>query len=785
MPLLWLSLAFIAGILLGSVLGISTTVWLILGGMSLLVFILGLVLRRYMPASFSQRFPRLPVSLPLLLLALFLGAARYQSVQPNMAPDFLGWHNDSGEEVVVEGVLSQPPEIRDQYTRLTVQAERIGYGEEPTLAPVRGKLMATVRSDDEWKYGDLVRLEGKLEAPPEFEDFSYRDYLARQGIYSTMAFPRLSLVERGKGNPILRFTYGLKMRALDMVYRIFPDPEASLVAGVLLGVDSGIPEELEEAFRDTGTSHILVISGFNIAIVAGLFMTVFGRVFGRWRGAAVALIGIAFYTLLVGAEAPVVRAAIMGGLAIFAVQLGRRQVGVNTLAIAAGLLCLLYPLALWDVGFQLSFGATLGLVIYAGLFSAAFINFAARYLPSETAQRVGKPVGEYLLFTLAAQLVTLPLILYHFQHFSLITLIANPFILPAQPPLMILSGIAVLLWMIYQPIGQAAAYLAYPFAAYTIRLVELFDRIPFGAVNLSSVSLGVVVILYVLMFGLTFMSTSLKKGAALVKPALVLLVLGSLTVLVWRQALSAPDGRLHMTLLGTGGDDALLIQTPNGRNLLVNGGPSARRLSDALGRRLAPFDRKLDWLVVAGSGEEHIGGVPGILERFQPANVLWAGEMGGSRASRELIEALTASDVPLTIAAEGQALDLGAGAKLHVLAVGETGGVFLVEWGNFRLLLLPVGDDSQFDSLARAKALNSVTALVLLDSGSLPDDLPDWLANLSPQIMLLGTEAGAGQSLSNPETLKALQGYNLLRTDQNGWIHLSTDGDKMWVEMEK
>jgi ComEC/Rec2-related protein len=159
--------------------------------------------------------------------------------------------------------------------------------------------------------------------------------------------------------------YQFKEKALDNIYRMFPDPESSLMAGILFGVDTGLTQELQQAFKNTGTAHIIAISGFNISIIAGLFFAFFSKFLGSRRGALLAVIGIIFYTILVGGDAAVVRAAIMGSLALFAKQVGRRQFALNTLLAVALLMCLWNPLYIWDVGFQLSFFATLGLILYA------------------------------------------------------------------------------------------------------------------------------------------------------------------------------------------------------------------------------------------------------------------------------------------------------------------------------------------------------------------------------------------------------------------------------------
>ena len=210
----------------------------------------------------------------------------------------------------------------------------------------------------------------------------------------------------------------------------------------------------------------------------------------------------------------------MGGTAVFASLVGRRQDGLNTLAVVAAVMAAFNPQVLWNVGFQLSFAATLGLVLYAEPLKTAFERLASRYVPVETAQKWSRPVGEYILFTLAAQVLVLPIIIYYFQRISLSSLIANPLILPAQPPVMILGGLALLAGTIYYPLGQILAWIAWPFVAYTIRVVEFLAAFPGGALNLGEVSVVLVIGFYAFLFGLTFAGARSQRAVGWIKPPL-------------------------------------------------------------------------------------------------------------------------------------------------------------------------------------------------------------------------------------------------------------------------
>ncbi len=794
MPLFWLSIAFMVGILFSARVPAPTSLWLVMAGFCLILAIF-LTWRKNRTANpedgTNSSFTVSSQFIFLILVSFSLGAARFQVSEPDLqSPEFIAYYNDSEQEVRVIGMINKPPQVQDNRVSLRIDAESVQSYGESVFTPVRGVLVVQASNVENWRYGDRIMLRGDLETPPEFEDFSYRAYLAQQGVYSYMRNAWAYRISSGGGNIILRTIYAYKEKALSTLYRLWPDPEASLLAGILLGVETGIPEDVYQAFRDTGTSHVIVISGFNITIIAGLLIGVFSRLFGGGqtgvrRAAVIALTGVAAYTILVGGDAAVVRAAIMGGTAVFASLVGRRQDGLNTLAVVAGLMAAFNPQVLWNIGFQLSFAATLGLVLYADPLKAAFERLASNYVTVETAQKWSRPVGEYLLFTLAAQVLVLPIIIYYFQRVSVSSLIANPLILPAQPPVMILGGLALLVGTIYFPLGQVLAWIAWPFVAYTIRVVEFLASFPGGALNLGEVSLVVVIAFYAILFGLTFTGIKSEKVGRVLKPGAVLTGLILLTVLIWRVVFAAPDGRLHVTLLDVGTGDAILIRTPSGRNVLVDGGPSSRSLSDGLGRRLPFGQRSLDWLVVAATGEGQIGGLSSNIERFLSEQVLWAGLLSGSYQVRDLQAKLTELDLPIVTASEGQVLDLGKGAELELMEACDRGAVLLLKWGDFRTLL-PIGlDFDTLDHLRTHTELKGVTALLLAENGFAPVNPGDWIKDLSPQVVLLSVASGDLEGLPSPETLNALNGYTLLRTDRNGWIELITDGDQLWVEVER
>lgn len=807
MPLTWISLSFLAGIMLASFLSLPIWAWILLSSFFFLLFLLLRSRTTHNPAlsaaegtqhatrisSFTRSVHPLPLILYpssfILAISLFLGSAYYQLRQPNIDADHIAFFNDRNYELLITGSLIEPPDYRDNYTNLKLKTEAVDTGDGDL--PVSGFILVRVAKNKVYEYGQRVRVRGELKTPPENEEFSYRDYLAREGIHSYMSTAEVTELPGNNGNIFFRPVYKLKSTLLEKTYRLYHDPEASLFAGILFGVDTGLTRELQNAFKNTGTAHIIAISGFNIAIIAGIFFSIFKNLTNERLGALIAVIGIFMYAFLVGGDAAVMRAAFMGSVSLLARQLGRRNMGMNALMVVALIMALINPLVLWDVGFQLSFFATLGLILYAEPLSNFTGNLIAKISKHDTSVFT-RIVNENVVLTLAAQLTTIPIMAYHFQRISLISFVANPFILPVQPALMIVGGLAVFTSLLLQPLGQLIAWIAFPFAAYTIRVVEFFDRVPNGTIFLGDSSAWLVLTFYVALLAVTFNWSAIKNriqslagSLRAVALTLTLAFMFVCMVVLWRSASTAGDGQFHLTFLEVGSADAVLIQTPEGRNILINGGVSTSELSDELGRRLPFFSRKLDWLVVASTQEEQLSALPRVIERYPPDNVLWSGNVQASFSAQLLDEYFAAEGIPVSRAEAGQRLELGGGAFIEVQAAGPRGSVLLIQYGNFRALL-PIGpSEGTLESLEFGNAIGKVDILLLADAGYAPSNPPDIFENLNPQLIVLDVAAGDPNGLPSQDVLDSLDGYSLLRTDRSGWIDISTDGTEMRVIVER
>jgi competence protein ComEC len=632
MPFFWLGLAAIAGSLISEWLRFGWSVWL---GGSVVCLVLLFALPRQKPLR------KVPATM-LLMVCCLTGMLYQFSLPGNTSSDIRSY---IGEGIVsFSGIVTEPPDTSGSSVRYIISAERL-EDKGVSSQTVTGKVMLSLPLGYDFKYGDRLEVTGELIAPPAGSGGSWRDYLEHRGIYTYSQFGRVRLLESGRGNPLLGLLYGLRDKGARVIDRIFPSPENALLRGILLGDESQISPLAREAYSITGTSHIIAISGFNMAVLAGIVAHVFTRRLGAQKGSLLTIVVLLLYTILVGAEASVMRAAFMGAFMVIGSSIARRGNSLNNLGISVLLMMLINPHLPWDVGFQLSAMATLGLALLMPPLRARLTLWMNTRFGEEISARFSTWVGDYLLVTLIAQLSVLPLLLYHFKSFSWVFLIANPLILPVQPLVMILGLLAMTVGLISLSLGAVLAWVAWPFAAYTNRMVFwLASSFP-HTLKIPKLDFGWVVLAYLVLAILVLGLPWRQWLGILKKPAFVLTALGSLSMALWASVAALPDGRLQLTIFGQSAAPMLLVRNPAGHYILVNGESEPAILSEQIESLLPPFQRRLEVVIIPGCQQDQLSGLFGLTRQVKVGQVLWGCDPEDRQISKRLWSSFAADGI--------------------------------------------------------------------------------------------------------------------------------------------
>ncbi|MDA1292967.1 MAG: ComEC/Rec2 family competence protein [bacterium] len=434
-----------------------------------------MVLRFFFDNNIS---PAMVGKLVALLLGVLTALVCVIRTTHTRTPNTVDWYTTT-QSVSVEGVVSTEPDKRPMKTLYTIAVDQFIDGSGTLIKGLQGNVLATDRRQwPEYQFGDRVAVFGVLEKPEQIEEFHYEHYLSRYDIYSVMYRGSFQIKTNNRqpttSTELRRTLYSLKKSFESQINRLYPEPHASFMAGLLTGSRRGIPEDLLEAFAATGLTHIIAISGYNITIVIAIISSLL-----FWLPLKVrffpATIAIVCFTIFVGASAAVVRAAIMGILGLLALQNGRTTTVRLSILWTAFFMIAWNPKVLWyDAGFQLSFLAVIGLTELGTLLEKVF-------------QRVPKTLAirESLQMTVAAQIAAVPLIIILFKRFSLIAPIANLLIAPAIPLAMLFGAVGTLLSFGLFPLGQLVSYLGWSCLEWIIIVAYICNAIPFASIQID------------------------------------------------------------------------------------------------------------------------------------------------------------------------------------------------------------------------------------------------------------------------------------------------------------
>src|SRR3989344_5302663 len=478
--------SFIIGIALESIIQVPGfylfffTLSLILG------IILGFIYAKEKKVSLITGF------LTLSLIACALGILRTEKAL--FPKDFLKEWRGSGEVVLLRGQIIKEPDVRNTNTKYTVLSLKTNE-----------RILVTAELFPEFKYKDEIKLTGKLETPENSPEFDYQRFLIKDNIRTVSYFPEIELLER-KNFSIFQKILEIKEVLRNSTAAILPYPYAEILSAMMLGDTRTLPQFVKDIYNSVGISHLLAISGGHITIIAGILLALLNRTKFKKQSFYIILSILIFYIVLIGYPASAVRAGIMAGVLLLGKKLNRPYFIERGLLIAACFMLVVNPLYLiYDIGFQLSFLAVLGISQSQDIFKTFFNKFFRGKLLW---------LQDVMAITLAAQIYTLPIVIYNFGFFSFFSPLVNILIVPLVPFLTILSFIAIFAGVISNYLGIFLAFPIYIILVYIQKISVFFGDLSLNSIKIEHLSFFWVIILY-LIIGLTVWR--LKRNKKLIR----------------------------------------------------------------------------------------------------------------------------------------------------------------------------------------------------------------------------------------------------------------------------
>jgi len=464
---LYFCLSFILGIFLNSLFSISQLVWL---GF----FVFGIV---WIMLSLFGRNKEMAV-LAFCLILIGIGAWRYQSVEFKIMNNELREFNNQEQTITLIGVVSAEPDVRESNIKLEIDSQELIVGDEKI--DILGKALVTTNRYPGYNYGDKLKIKGELKTPQVFEDFNYKDYLAKEGIFSVVYWPKIEKITEEQENPIFGRVLFFKEKLRSSIYQNLSPPQSSILGSMILGDKRRMSETLKEKLNIAGVRHITAISGMHITILSVVLMQ-FLLGIGLWRGQAfyLTIILLVLFIVMVGLPSSAVRAGIMVGFFLLAQKIGRKSSASRAVVFAATAILVVNSLLLrFDVGFQLSFLAVMGIIYLRPIFQ----NWLKRIPEKEFIN-----LRSIISMTFSAQIFTLPILVYNFGSISLVAPLTNVLILPLLPFIIGLGFLFGLIGIVFPILGKILSWPCWLLLTYITKIIDWFSELSFSSIILENV----------------------------------------------------------------------------------------------------------------------------------------------------------------------------------------------------------------------------------------------------------------------------------------------------------
>ncbi len=718
--------------------------------------------------------------------------------------------------VVVDGVVAGPPERLPPVgqrpgARLRLLLDVTALRAPEGWVPAVGRIRITVYEPrGQFRYGDRVRGPLRLRQPRGYLNpgaFDPARFLRAQGItlegWVTTDAVLERIPEQG-GLGVLGAVYALRERLLAAIDRVYPQPAAGLLKAVLLGDRSDIPDAVNDAFLQSGTYHILAISGLNVSVVAGslYFLLKLLRVPLRVR-AGLCMVAITGYAALAGGGASVVRAAVMADVFFLAVLVDREADLLNTLAVAALGLALWNPSVINDVGFLLTFAATLGIVLIVERFLTPVAGPWADPRPSITnppsglkgvPRRASRWALEAVAITLAATVATLPILAFYFNRLSLVGVVANLPIVPLSSAITA-TGTAAAAFLALIPQGLPPLnWLNEVLIAWLLRLAEGFAAVPYASVRLYTPTLPMIACYYVGVASLVVW----RQGDPWPRRAAKWIAAGAAATLVLLVAIkllpAGPATGFRATVLDVGQGDGIVVELPGRRVMVVDAGGVWDDAFDVGERVVAPYlwwrwIGRIDVLVITHPHPDHANGTRALLRNFSVGEVWEPGVPSGLPAAGWVAEWTATHGIPRHTVRAGFPLRRWGDVAVEVLhpparallagsprgrASDTNSNSIVLRLGvNGRSLLLAGDLEAEGEAaVLKGKLPLAAEALKVPHHGGRTSSTLEFLRSVRPKVAIVSAGYRNRFRHPHPEALERLRtvGARVFRTDVHGAV---------------
>lgn len=621
------------------------------------------------------------------------------------------------------------------------------------------------------KYGDSLYIEGEFKQPEEarnYKGYNYKQYLKTKKIIGTVELEKAKILKSSNGS----FIHNIQKYIKDTINGTLTDEEGNLLLAILLGNKDKLSEDIQESFKTSNLSHMLAVSGAHVSyIVLGLTYVLQNSIIGKKNGKIVCIIFLLFFMAITNFTPSVTRACIMAILTLFSGIIYRKSDVYTNISVAALITLIFNPYSLLDLGFQLSYGGTIGIII-----------FIKRIQEKKSNSKVINYIKQMALVSVYANIIIIPIMMYHFNTVSLTFIISNIMASPILGIIVITGFLFIIASITVKPLTRLIAIFIKPILSILIKISQICSKLPFSSILVVTPYIFNVISYYAII--LYCIKSKKNNKCKIIICLLIVLILINFIIYIFPQ-------KLRIFFIDVGQGDSTLIITPDKKTVLIDGGGSDS--FDVGEKVLLPYllDRrilKIDYVLISHFDTDHCGGILTIMEKVKVKNIIISEQAEHSENYERFKKLMINKKIRLIEVKKGDKIKIGRYSEFKILfppsrllsenPLNNNSIVAQFNYNNFKMLF--TGD---IEKLAEQQILKTEKAEIRADilkvahHGSKTSSIPEFIKAVRPKIALIGVGKNNTFGHPNQQTIKNLENIKcrIYRTDLQGEIIIKID----------
>lgn len=621
------------------------------------------------------------------------------------------------------------------------------------------------------KYGDSLYIEGEFKQPEEarnYKGYNYKQYLKTKKIIGTVELEKAKILKSSNGS----FIHNIQKYIRDTINGTLTDEEGNLLLAILLGDKDKLSEDIQESFKTSNLSHMLAVSGAHVSyIILGLTYVLQNSIIGKKNGKIVCIIFLLFFMAITNFTPSVTRACIMAILTLFSGIVYRKSDVYTNISVAALITLIFNPYSLLDLGFQLSYGGTIGIII-----------FIKRIQEKKSNSKVINYIKQMALVSVYANIIIIPIMMYHFNTVSLTFIISNIMASPILGIIVITGFLFIIASITVKPLTRLIAIFIKPILSILIKISQICSKLPFSSILVVTPYIFNVISYYAII--LYCIKSKKNNKCKIIICLLIVLILINFIIYIFPQ-------KLRIFFIDVGQGDSTLIITPDKKTVLIDGGGSDS--FDVGEKVLLPYllDRrilKIDYILISHFDTDHCGGILTIMEKVKVKNIIISEQAEHSENYERFKKLMINKKIRLIEVKKGDKIKIGRYSEFKILfppsrllsenPLNNNSIVAQFNYNNFKMLF--TGD---IEKLAEQQILKTEKAEIRADilkvahHGSKTSSIPEFIKAVRPKIALIGVGKNNTFGHPNQQTIKNLENIKcrIYRTDLQGEIIIKID----------